>query len=65
MINTPQLEHRFYQDTLISAPKSTNVDELEDEAQVFLTTDKFSIFTLADTVQYVAVYNKSFQQAFN
>jgi len=65
IVNLPKLEHKLYSDTLISAPKATNIDDLEDEAEVYLTTRDFSVYLLADTVQFIAGRNPEIQQSFN
>jgi hypothetical protein len=64
LISAPTMDHRTHDDILISAPKQTNVEDLNDEAEVFLTTDKFSVFVLDDEVQFIAAKNSAIQQQF-
>ena len=59
MVSLPIMQNQIQYDYLISSPKSTKVNSLNDSAEVFLTTDKFSVFTLDKTIQFVAAFNRS------
>jgi hypothetical protein len=59
LVNMPKMEHRIQSDLLISAPKSTQVEDLSDSAEVFLTTNALSVFVLDGTAQFIAAYDRS------
>ena|SRR5271154_229790 len=58
LVNMPKMEHRIQNDLLISAPKSTQVEDLSDSAKVFLTTNALSVFVLDGTAQFIAAYDR-------
>ena len=64
MVNTPSMQHQPYYDTLISAPKKTRIEDLDDNADVYLTTPDFSVFVLDDTIQYISAYSREIQSKF-
>lgn len=64
LISLPAMEHKTHEDILISSPKNTNVEDLDDNAEVLLTTEKLSVFLLDDTVQYIAGRSQNIQSQF-
>jgi hypothetical protein len=65
LINTPRMFHKTMHDFLITSPKNTKVDDLDDKAEVFLSTSSFSVFILDNTCQFIAASNPTIQSILN